>query len=243
MLSVIVIVKNESRVIRRCLESVAFATELIVLDSGSTDDTVAIAQEFTSHVHSTDWQGYGVQKQRALALATQPWVLNVDADELVDGELQKAILQAITSDEWDAYRIPIRLSFYGKQLRFSGSPTRHVRLFKREGAYYAPDKVHEKITLPAKTRIARIPQAIWHDSYRDLSHAIEKMNKYSSYSAATRARSGYGVGRAICGSIWMFFRNYILQGSVWDGKAGFVLSVLAAQGTFYRYMKICYPDV
>ena len=156
MLSVIIIAKNEEANIRTCLQSVEWADELIVLDSGSTDNTVAIAKEYTEKVYSTDWQGYGVQKQRALALATGDWVLNLDADEFVDEQLKNTIKAAIASDQADAYRIPICMNFYGKPLRFSSSPKRHIRLFKRSNAHYSNDIVHEKIVLPKGARISKI---------------------------------------------------------------------------------------
>src|ERR1700733_16128399 len=103
LLSVIVITKNEGRNIQDCLESVKWADEIVVLDSGSTDKTVAIAKKYTSKVYSTDWQGYGVQKQRALAQATGDWVLNIDADESVNPSLKQAISAAMLNDEADAY--------------------------------------------------------------------------------------------------------------------------------------------
>lgn len=156
MLSVIIIAKNEEANIRRCLASVQWADELIVLDSGSSDNTIAIAKEYTDKVYSTDWQGYGIQKQRALSLATEDWVLNLDADETVDDQLKTAIIKAITSDDADAYRIPICMNFYGFPLRFSSSPKRHVRLFKRAGARYSSDIVHEKIVLAPEQRISKI---------------------------------------------------------------------------------------
>ncbi len=121
MLSVIIIAKNEAYHLRRCLNSVRFADEIIVLDSGSTDDTMAIAADYTDKVYATDWQGYGIQKQRALAYATQDWVLNLDADEVVDEKLAAWLLAAIATDKADAYKIPIRMHFYGKPLRFSAA--------------------------------------------------------------------------------------------------------------------------
>ena len=102
MLSVIIIAKNEQLNIRHCLESVRWADELIVLDSGSTDDTVAIAREFTDKVFSTDWQGYGIQKQRALDHATGHWILNLDADESVDEQLKQQIMHVMASKKYDA---------------------------------------------------------------------------------------------------------------------------------------------
>ncbi|MFW2569313.1 glycosyltransferase family 2 protein [Legionella sp. 29fVS95] len=244
MLSVIIIAKNEEANIRRCLESVQWADEIVVLDSGSSDNTVAIAEEYTKKVYCTDWQGYGVQKQRALAYATGDWVLNLDADEWVDAGLKETIIDAINSDAADAYRIPICMSFYGQPLRFSSSPKRHVRLFKRVGARYSEDIVHEKVLLPATARISRIKQGIMHNSFQDVSHALYKINRYSSYSAKIKieAKKSPSFGKTLLGTGWMFFRCYFLQRGFLDGKAGFLFAVFNAQGTFYRGIKQLYRD-
>lgn len=156
MLSVIIITKNEEANIRRCLESVHFADEIIVLDSGSTDNTLTIAREYTDKVFSTDWQGYGIQKDRALQKAQGDWVLNLDADESVSSELRQEILQAISSDTADAFRIPIQMIFYNQVLKYSGSPKRHIRLFKRENASYSKDIVHEKVLIPVNSRVGKL---------------------------------------------------------------------------------------
>lgn len=244
MLSVIIIAKNEELNIRHCLQSVAWADELIVLDSGSSDNTIAIAREFTSHVFSTDWQGYGVQKQRALERATGDWVLNLDADESVDARLRDEINRVMTSSDTDACRIPIQMHFCGKPLRFSSSPSRHVRLFKREGARYSADIVHEKIILPERARIEQLFAPIEHHSFQDVSHALYKINRYSSYSAKTRLKenSKASMLKTLASSSWMFFRCYFLQRGFFDGRAGFLFALLNAQGSFYRGIKQLYPD-
>lgn len=245
MLSVVIIAKNEEANIKRCLESVQWANEIIVLDSGSCDNTVAIAREYTEKVYCADnWQGYGVQKQRALAHATKEWVLNLDADESVDASLKQAIMTAITDNNIDAYRIPIRMHFYGKSLRFSSSPKRHIRLFKREGARYSDDIVHEKVVLSPTAKIGKMKQAILHHSFQDVSHALYKLNKYSSYSAKIRINEHKSTNlmKILFGSGWMFFRCYFLQRGLFDGKAGFLLAVFNAQGTFYRGIKQLYRD-
>lgn len=245
MLTVIIITKNEAQRISRCLASVRWADEIIVLDSGSTDATIDIAKTFTPHVFvNTDWQGYGVQKQRALSHATGDWVLNLDADEWVDENLQALFLRVMKDDKHDAYRVPIRLCFYGKPLRFSSSPTRHARLFKRKGAKFSDDLVHEKIVLPTNARIGQLKTPILHDSFLDISHAIQKMDRYSSYSAQIRLaeKKPISLTRACLGAIWMFLRCYVLQRGFLDGRAGFILAILNAQGSFYRGIKQLYPD-
>jgi len=245
MLSVVIITKNEAHRISRCLESVHWADEIIVLDSGSTDTTVEIAKTFTQHVFiNTDWQGYGVQKQRALSKATGDWVLHLDADEWVDTQLKTLFLKIIKEDKHDAYRVPIRLCFYGKPLRYSSSPTRHARLFKREGAKFSDDLVHEKIILPDRARIGQLKTPLLHDSFLDISHAIQKMNRYSSYSAriSLTEKKHMSLSRACLSAGWMFLRCYFLQRGFLDGRSGFILAILNAQGSFYRGIKQIYPD-
>lgn len=243
-LSVIVIAKNEERNIRRCLESVQWADEIIVLDSGSDDATVAIANEFTNHVFATDWQGFGIQKQRALQHATGDWVLNLDADEYVNAELKDSILRAITSESADGYRVPIRMCFYGKPLRYCSSPKRHVRLFRRQGACFSSDMVHEKIILPKQAVIRRLATPILHNSFRDVSHALNKINLYSSYSAQIKISDNKkpSLTKTIASTSWMFIRCYLLQGGFMDGKAGLLFAMLNAQGSWYRGIKQLYPD-
>lgn len=244
MLSVIIIAKNEERNLRRCLESVKWATQIVVLDSGSIDNTVNIAKAYTREVYSTDWQGYGVQKERALSYATEDWVLNLDADEAVGDELKSELLEAIQSDRAEAYRVPIQMNFYGKPLRYSSSPSRHIRLFRREGAHYSSDIVHEKIVLPSKFRVSQLKNAIQHQSFRDIAHALYKVNRYSSYSAKIRVEKNKSASliKTILGTTWMFLRCYVLQRGFLDGKEGFVFATLNAMGTFCRGLKQVYPD-
>lgn len=243
-LTVIVIAKNEARVLSRCLSSVRFADEIIVLDSGSTDDTVAIAKQFTPFVFETDWQGFGIQKQRALSHATGDFVLNLDADEWVTPALQAQIQAILKHPTADAYRIPIRMCFYDSVLKFSASPSRHARLFKREGAYFSSDPIHEKIVLPCTARIQQLRAPIVHHSFHDLHHAIAKMNRYSSASAKEylAAQRKASLWRAIGSASWLFFRCYILQAGCLDGRLGFIFAMLQAQGSFYRKVKQIYPD-
>ncbi len=244
MLTVIVIAKNESANLRICLNSVLWANEIIVLDSGSTDDTVGVAKEFTNKVYSTDWPGYGLQKQRALDYATGTWVLNLDADEVVTEALRQEISVAIAQDQADAYRCPIYLNFYGKSLYYSWSPKHHIRLYKRLGAKYTDNVVHESILLPPQTRIGQLKAGIQHYCVQDISHALSKMNLYSSYSARMRLkkRTPPSIFKVLFGAIWMFLRCYVIQGGCLEGRDGFVLAVLSAEGSFYRGIKMIYTD-
>lgn len=247
MLSVVIIAKNEEHNIRRCLESVRWAEEIIVLDSGSSDNTVEIAKEYTDKVFTTDpseWKGYGVQKQRALEHASGDWVLNLDADESVESDFQQAVIYHIKANVADAFRIPVRMYFYGKPLRYSSSPKRHIRLFRRVGARFSNDIVHEKIILPAHARVGKLREPIMHHSFHDISHVLYKMNRYSSYSARIRTNEKRHASllKTIIGTSWMFFRCYFLQFGFLDGKEGLLFSLFSAQGSFYRGIKQLYCD-
>lgn len=245
MLTVIIIAKNEEANIGRCLQSVRFADEIIVLDSGSTDNTIAVAREYTDLVFSTDWQGYGVQKQRALLKANGDWILNLDADESLSDDLQEEIQELLSQPPADAFRVPIQMNFYNQVLKHSGSPQRHIRLFKRANARYSDDIVHEKILLPEDSCVGQINSPIMHHSFTDISHALYKINKYSSYSAKIRIESNKtpSLVLTLISTGWMFFRCYILQRGFLDGRMGFLFSVFSAQGSFYRGMKQIYRDV
>lgn len=243
-LSVIIITKNEEANIRTCLESIFFANEIIILDSGSTDKTLSIALEYTPNVFSTDWLGYGIQKQKALSKATGDWVLNLDADESLSTDLKQEIIEAMSANNADAYRIPIQMMFYNQPLKYSASPKRHIRLFKRLNANYSDDIVHEKIKIPTYFKVAKLKHPILHHSYKDLSHVLYKLNKYSSYSAKIRIESGKKMSlfKVVLSTSWMFGRCFILQRGFLDGKLGFLFALISAQGTFYRGMKQIYPD-
>jgi glycosyltransferase involved in cell wall biosynthesis len=242
-LSVIVITKDEAPRIGRCLDSVAWADERIVLDSGSSDDTVAIARARGARVEvATDWPGFGAQKNRALALATGDWVLSLDADEwLSEGqrvELERAVATAAGPA---AYRMPRRSTFLGRPMRHSGWWPDHVtRLFRRGAARFSDDPVHERLLVEGEVGTLRAP--ILHEPYRELDEVVAKMNRYSTAGAERMAAEGRGasVAGAALRGLWSFVRVYLLRRGFLDGREGFVLAVASAEGTYYRYLKLAY---
>jgi len=240
-LSVIVITHNEAAVIARCLESVAWADEIIVLDSGSSDDTVAIARRHNAKVATAaDWPGFGPQKNRALALATGDWVLALDADEWVTAELRAGIERALASENRRvAFRMPRRSSFCGHWMRHSGWwPDYVVRLFKRGAVHFSEDLVHERPLVNGATGTLSVP--LMHEPIRDLDEALRKMNAYSSASATMLYRRGRqaSLATAIGHGLWTFFRTYFLRLGFLDGRAGFMLAISNAEGAYYRYLKL-----
>ena len=242
-LSVIVIAKNEAPVIRRCLESVAWADEIIVLDSGSTDATVEICRKCRARVEATaDWPGFGVQKNRALALATGDWVLSIDADEWVTEGLRAEIQEAMAMPgAHSAFRMPRLSSYCGRFLRHSGWWPDHVtRLFRRGQARFSDDLVHERLIVESTVGTLRAP--LMHESYRNLEQVLAKVNAYSSAGAAMARQRGRraSLGGAVLRGLWTFFRTYILRAGFLDGREGFMLAVSNAEVTYYRSLKLMF---
>lgn len=241
-LSVIIIARNEAGRIGRMLDSVRWADEIILVDGGSTDTTVAqaIARGAAVHVHG-DWIGFGPQRNRALAYATGEWVLALDCDEWISAELQDEILATIGSPSCDAYRIPRASFLCGQLVRHSGWwPDYVTRLFKRGSARFTDDIVHERLSHIGPVGTLRSP--IMHETHRSIDEALAKMNRYSTEGALIaleRGRRG-GVVVGVVRGTWMFLRTFLLRRGFLDGRAGFVVSVLNAEATFWRYVKVRY---
>jgi len=238
-LSVIVITKNEEHNIRRCLQSVRWADEIIIIDSGSTDKTIDICREFTDKIYSMDWPGYGKQKQRALEKSTGDWVLSIDADETVSPELRKFIQNKIHKSNIGGYHIKVQLVFYGKKIKYAVGSDYHLRLFKRSETHFTEHDVHEKVIVSSHIEKLSSSYAIYHYSFRDVQQLLEKLNKYSSLSAEQKIKSNkkQSFSRGLFSSLLIFLRIYILNGGFLDGKRGFVLAFSFAEGAYYRYVK------
>jgi len=241
-LSVIIITKNEAVNIRACLESVAWADEIIVVDSGSSDATVEICRELGVKVYLHDWPGFGPQKNRALSYATNEWVFSIDADERVTAGLCTAI-EAVLRNDIDqmpaAYRISRLSSYCGRFMRHSGwYPDHIVRLFKRGAAKFSDDLVHEQILVDGETGM--LDGELLHYSYENLEQVLNKVNQYSSASAQMLAQRGRqaSLSGAVLHGLWSFIRTYFLRAGFLDGREGFMLAVSNAEGTYYRYLKL-----
>lgn len=242
-LSVIIITKNEAHNIEACLQSVAWADEIVVIDSGSQDDTVEICKKYTDKVFVRDWPGYGVQKQRALDMATKEWVLSIDADERVTPELKEEILKAIDSSHYDGYEIYFQSEYCGRMIRFGDWwNDRQAVLFRRTKAKFVTSLVHESIDIQG--RIGKLKGKIYHLAFPNLTLVLKKMNDYSSMSAEQKMLQGKkgSLAKAITHGVWTFLRGYILRLGFLDGREGFLLAISNAEGTYYRYLKLMYAN-
>jgi glycosyltransferase involved in cell wall biosynthesis len=239
-LSVIIITKNEGRNIRACLESVTWANEIIVVDSGSQDDTVAICREFTPHVYAHDWPGFGAQKNRALNYASKNWVLSLDADERVSPELRRDIESVLSeANAVNAYSIPRLSGYCGRFMRHSGWYPDHVlRLFRRKNAHFSDDLVHERLLVEGSKK--QLKGLLLHYAFENMEEVLHKVNQYSSAGALMMQQRGRQatLSGAVLRGFWSFMRTYVLRAGFLDGREGFMLAVSNAEGTYYRYLKL-----
>jgi glycosyltransferase involved in cell wall biosynthesis len=239
MVSVIVITKNEASHIGHCLKSVAWADEIIVLDSGSQDDTVAICRQYTDKVYETDWPGFGAQKQRALDKATGDWVLSIDADEIVTAELRAEIEQVLQLNTFDGYEIPRLSSYCGRQMRHGGWwPDYVLRLFRRSAGRFSEAVVHEKIIVDGT--VGRLKSPFLHDTAVNLEEILRKINSYSSLGAQMLYEKGVcsSLTKAVLKALWTFNRTYWIKAAFLDGNQGLMLSISNAEATYYKYVKL-----
>lgn len=242
-LSVIIITKNEEHCIGNCLKSVSWCDEIIVVDSGSTDNTIEICRKFTDKIFiNNNWQGFGYQKNLALAKATGTWILSIDADEQVPIVLKREIEQVINNSELSAFRIPRLSNYCGKWMRHSGwFPDYIIRLFKRNHANFTNDLVHEKVQVD-NNKIGTLQTSLLHNSFSSLEEVLDKVNSYSSANAQMHYERDKqsSLKQAILHGLWAFIRTYILRAGFLDGREGFMLAVSNAEGTYYRYLKLMY---
>lgn len=241
-LSVLMIVKNEEKYLANCLDSVAdLANEIIIVDSGSTDNTAKIAQSYGAKFYShTDWQGFGKQRQIAQQYATCDYVLWLDADERLSPELHHAIQQALQQESNQTFYQINRLSYaFGRAIRHSGwYPDYIVRLYPHELGQYNDAKVHETVVVPSHAPMETLSGELWHDTYHQLNQYLNKSIQYSTLWAEQNQHKTSSLASATFHALWGFIRMYIIKRGFLDGKQGFLLAVLSAQSIFNKYAQL-----
>ncbi len=243
-ISCFIVSLNEEKHIRRCLESVRWCDEIIVLDSGSTDRTVEIAKEYTAKVIHHPWKGYVKQKQAALDLCTQEWVLNIDSDEEVSEELKNEIQALVGSpgssqNPLNGYKICRVVYYLGRWWRRGGwYPEYRMRFFRRSAAYWGGRDPHEKAVVKGKT--GRLAGEIHHYTYENLSDHAASLNQHAS----SAAESLYELGRKssllkiTVNPVMRFLKFYVIKGGFRDGTVGLIAAVLEAYYVFLKYTKL-----
>lgn len=204
-ISVVIITHNEAQALPQTLRSVAWANEIIVVDSGSTDATVVLAEAMGARVFRRAFTGYGSQKRYAVGLATHDWILSIDADEVVSPELAREIQQVLQQGpDCQGYRFPISLVYQGRLLRHSGEYNkRFLRLFDRRAGNYTTDNVHEKVVVTGK--VGTLSNRIYHYSFENITDHLTKIDRYSTIAATalhergkrcSRLKAVFQIGRA-----------------------------------------------
>lgn len=239
-LSVIVITRNEERNIGDCLASVAWADEIVVVDAESVDRTVEIARQRTPHVHVVRWKGFAAAKEEALARSAHEWILWLDADERVGGELAREIAAIAKGEgEFAAYEVARRAYFIGKWIRHSGwYPGYVTRLFRRSSARFSESKVHERLIVDGP--VGRLRNDLLHYTDETLHHYLKKFNSYTTLAAEEAAAQGgrFGVADVVVRPPYMFFKMYLLKRGFLDGMHGLILALLSSAYVFSKYAKL-----
>lgn len=241
-ISVYIIAYNEEDKLKKALESVTWADEIIVADSYSTDNTAGIAQDFGATVIQVAFEGFGHLRNTAIAACSHDWIFSLDSDERCTQTAQKEILSIIRSDQsLDAYYVPRRNYFMGKWIRHSGfyPDYRQPQLFKKGVLRFKNDPVHERYEVLSDKKCGYLKSFINQVPYKNLEEVIHKANRYSTLGAQKLAQSEEkpGMFKALSHGLWAAFSLYVLKLGFLDGWPGVVIAFGNFEGTFYKYTK------
>ncbi|MGL5290621.1 MAG: glycosyltransferase family 2 protein [Vibrionaceae bacterium] len=245
-ISAIIITKNEQHNLPACLASLSWVDEIIVVDSGSEDETCAIAAKAGAKVFShPDWPGFGKQKQRAQHYATQEWILAIDADEVVTPQLQASILAILARPApYTLYTLRRSTWVFGRFLRHSGWYDKIVRLYPRTLTGYNDALVHEKVVIPPDVQNHELEGDLLHYTYQNLHQYLVKSAFYAKSWADDKAACGKKatLTQALTHAMGCFLKMYLLKRGFLDGKQGFLIAILSAHSTFIKYADLWIRD-
>ncbi|MDL0088866.1 glycosyltransferase family 2 protein [Campylobacter gastrosuis] len=232
--SVVILTFNSQKYLREVLNSVEFADEVVVVDSGSSDETLGICSEFKNvRVLSQKWLGFGAQKQYGVDSAKFDWVFVLDSDEIFTNELRDELKNVLNESKFRAYKVARLNYFFGKSIKSMGLyPDFSVRFFNKKYASFDGREIHEKVVLNDKNeKFGEFKNHFIHYAYDSVYQFIDKQNRYSTLGAKRN------IFKAIFNPFWTFFRLFILKGGFKDGFDGYVIAKLYAQYTFWKYIK------
>ena len=239
-LSVVLITRNEAANVRAALESVRWAEERVVVDSGSTDDTARIAAELADRVVTREWEGYGAQKNHATRLAANDWILSLDADERVSPALAAEIRELLRAEPAArGYRIPRVTRYLGRWIRSTDwYPDHQLRLYDRRVAVWNDRLVHESVTVDGP--VGRLRSELEHHAYRDVSHHLATIDRYTTLAARQMRRDGRRAGLVdlVVQPPAAFLRNYVARSGFREGAHGLIVSMLNAGYVFLKFVKL-----
>ncbi len=238
-LSAVLITRNSEAVLPACLQSCAWASEIVIVDSGSQDATLDIARRFNAKVVHQDWLGFGRQKQFAVSQASHDWVLCVDADERVSDALRASILKELEAPRFQAYKFPRCNRFLGRWLRHGeGYPDWSLRLFDRRHANWSDDPIHEKVATEAP--VGRLEGDLLHESEDGLADYLAKQNRYTTLQAEQLHARGRraSAARMLLSPPLRFLKFYFLRRGFLDGVPGLIHILIGCFNSFLKYAKL-----
>lgn len=238
-ISAVIITKNEESNIERCLKSLNWVDEIIVVDSGSTDSTIEICKKYNCNIIQSEWLGYGKTKQLAVNSASNNWILSIDSDEQVSEKSVSVIRTVLEDPQHYAYKVQIKSFYLGRMIKHSGWGNEFkLRLFNKEHGNYNSSVIHESVVIAGDK--PNIAVEFFHYTYPSLEKNMEKLDKYSSLQAKELFEKGKNYPLIL---IPIFVLNkiigmYFLKFGFLDGKEGFILSIMSGFGVFLKYAKL-----
>lgn len=240
-LSVVIITKNEAHIIGNTLQSLqTVADNIVIVDNGSTDETVAICRQYKAHVIETKWEGYGITKNKGINAATNDWILSLDADEAIDDELKIVLQQLDLSDENTVYRLKYKNFFCNKWIRYGEwSGDKHIRLFNRKKVRWNDAPVHENLLMPDHIKTIQLKGNVLHYTVNSIDEYMEKTIRYAKLNAHKYYLQGGKPGyfKLYFGPMFNFLKHYVFQLGFLDGFEGYLI---AKTTSWYSFMKYTY---
>ena len=239
-LTVTIVTRNEERNLARCLASVGFADEVVVLDSGSTDGTAEVAARHGARFLVNPWPGYAAQKNRAAAEARHTWVLSLDADEWIEPEAENEIRAALESPAHAAFGMRRLSAFSGAFVHRAWSPDLQVRLYRKDRARFAGGHVHESVRVDPPHTVGRLAAPILHLTHRSVHEQVARWNDYSALSSRTSFEAGrrFSLLRMLLGPAAAFVKIYVVKRGALDGIRGLIVAVDHAHYVFLKSAKL-----
>jgi glycosyltransferase involved in cell wall biosynthesis len=239
-ISVAIITKNEERNIRACLESIRWADDVVVVDSGSTDQTLKICREYPVRIFVEEWKGFARQKNSAIAKTHNEWVLSLDADERIPLELKEEIEKETSQDPVsNGYFIARKNYFAGRWIRYCGwFPDYNLRLFRKSSGRFQERAVHERVQVEGKAE--RLRNFLIHETYQSVGDFLQRMDRYSTLAAREMRQEGkqFRVFDLLFRPPFTFVQMYLIRLGFLEGYWGFLLSGLYSFYTFAKYSKL-----
>ncbi|MCI5056084.1 MAG: glycosyltransferase family 2 protein [Flavobacteriales bacterium] len=237
-----IITKNEAQNIERCIQSLSeVCKEIVVMDSGSSDNTLKFAERAGAKVFTTEWKGYAATKNYANSLVSSDFVLSIDADEILSESLKTSIKKALTKGLKGTYSFNRKNNYVGKWIRFSGwYPDEKIRIFNRNEVFWEGDFVHETLVVPSSTSNTKLKGDLLHYSYNSTQEHLERSKKYALLAADRAIQNGKSVGffKPYVSAFAKFIETFLLKFGFLDGLSGFEIARISALGSFLKYKTI-----